>query len=683
VSRPDRDSIPLTLVKALIAASAITLFLYPLATTTGLIAGAVGTVLGYLIARAAYGGGLRLPAGLILAALGMAGAHYGAKWILDKAPFGTIPTVIAFSDAVFFGLAGLSLFFGLRMLSQRARVFTVLELAVVVGSVAHTFADHRNHHIDQPRFFADWAWSNGIDPSTILAGAGVAAIVLAALMLLDVRRLGKLAATLLLLAIGGLAAYFLFHQTAPPSPPVTELEEMKNNDSSSSSSSNKQPNPVAVVVLHDDLPDASVIYFRQAVLSRFAVDRLIEDKTQKFDRDVITSFPPGEVLTIDSPQARQFHKELHTSVYLLVDHSQLFGIGHPYQMGPLDNPDPKRFVASYEVGSLFLDIDLGRLVGRPAMPKTWTEEERAHYLEMPSDPRYLELSNRLIREEDPRFVGDDVMTALTIKRYLEKNGFYSLKEKTLVGNDPAGKFLFGDIRGYCVHFAHAATLLLRSQGIPARVALGYAVNTTRHGSGSSILIMGNDAHAWPEMYIDGVGWVTFDIYPEKSDEPPPQMIDQDLESMLGELARKDKTGGRAADPNTRFVIPWALIKLIALAILGALVGGAYAVRGWRRARGGTHRLLYRGVLDTLSGQGHARRDGESRERHAARLGAVAPSFAALTREHLRLALGPNFKPDAARLRELARATRVELGKSASFWARLWGALNPIGWWFTR
>src|SRR5262249_59532098 len=115
-------------------------------------------------------------------------------------------------------------------------------------------------------------------------------------------------------------------------------------------------------------------------------------------------------------------------------------------------------------------------------------------------------------------VGDDVMKALAIKRYLEKEGFYSLKQKQLVGADPVAQFLFGDLRGYCVHFSHAAVFLLRSQGIPARVALGYGVQTKRRGAGSSVLILGNEAHAWPELFIDGVGWVTFDIYPERSDE---------------------------------------------------------------------------------------------------------------------------------------------------------------------
>jgi hypothetical protein len=307
---------------------------------------------------------------------------------------------------------------------------------------------------------------------------------------------------------------------------------------------------------------------------------------------------------------------------------------------------------------------------------------RDHYLAMPADPRYAELSNRIVRDMDPRFVGDDLMKALALKRYLEQKGFYSLKEKTLVGNDPTAKFLFGECRGYCVHFAHAMALLLRSQGIPSRVALGYAVQTRRHGAGSSLLILGNDAHAWPEMYLDGVGWVTIDVYPEHSDEPPPPPVDDDLESTLGELARKDPTGGHAADPNTRLHIPWELIGGVLLAFIGGALAAAYVMKLSRWLRRGSTRVVYVGVLDTLAALGLRRQLGETREKHAARVAEQAPSFAMLTRVHLREALGGNAA-DVTHARELAKTTRRELRQAIPWWRRVKAAVDPVSWLFTR
>jgi protein-glutamine gamma-glutamyltransferase len=734
-----REPLPLLAVKALIAAGAACLFMYPLTTPAGFVATALGTVAGYAAARYAASKGLRVPAALAIAlVLGLLARELG-QLLLDH-PAGSLATGLQVADAVYCATAALAVFLAIRTLSQAWRPAAVLELAVVVGAVAHTFAGHRHHRIHEPRFLTDWAWSHGIDPLVVLQGFGIAAIVIAAILLLDLRRASKLAVSLVFLVGGGFIAFYAMHDIKIELPPDTNdiplgrgsgdvpgagsgsgsagsdqgsaqqgsgqgsgsangsgggSGQGSGSGSSSGSgsgggqgssgggASQKPPDPVAIVVLHDDLPDADVFYFRQAVLSRFAEDRLVEDTSGKFDQDIIHQFPSaGSPVHVESPQVPDLHKKLSTSVYLLVDHNQPFGLGHPYEVRALDNPNPRQFVGAYDVDSWFLDVDYTRLAGHPSVPATWSEEEKQHYLAMPNDPRYEQLSNQIVRDMDPRFVGDDLMKALALKRYLEQNGFYSLAEKTLVGSDPTAKFLFGAKRGYCVHFAHAMALLLRSQGIPSRVALGYAVQTRRHGAGSSLLILGNDAHAWPEMYLDGVGWVTIDVYPEHSDEQPSPPIDEDLETTLGELARKDPTGGHAADPHTHLQIPWQLLADLVLGLVGATLALAYGTKLVRRMRRGSNRTVYVGVLDRFSDLGYPRQLGETRERHAARVAQMSPSFAKLTREHLRGALGAPSIP-LAQFRELARHTRAELRRSTTFWRRVRATLHPIGWLFTR
>ncbi len=436
-----------------------------------------------------------------------------------------------------------------------------------------------------------------------------------------------------------------------------------------------------MAVLHDDLPDNDALYFRQAVRSKLTGDRLVEDGSGAFDTDVPTRFPAGSPVKVTLPQVEAFHRRLHTSMFLLADHAQLFGVGFPEQLSPLANPNPRRFVAAYDVDSLFLTRSVERLLGRNAMPDDWPEPMRKHYTELPGDPRYLELSDRIVRDVDPRFVGDDMMKALAIKQYLEHEGFYSLDVKTLEGDDPVAQFLFGDLRGYCVHFAHAAVFLLRSQGLPARVAIGYGVQTQQRGAGSAVLIFANEAHAWPELYVDGVGWVTFDIMPERSDEPPSPHVDQDLESALGELARKDPPG--TLEDATPFELPWAALGFGALGLTGLALVLAFAVKVFRRLGRGSHRLVYRSVLDVLSDHGHARHKGESRERHARRLAARAPSFVPLTSAHLRLSLGRDDPEGRAQVDALARKTRAELRAHTPFLARVGALFNPVGWWFTR
>ncbi len=561
-------------------------------------------------------------------------------------------------------------------------------------AVAHAFADHRHERINQPRFLSDLAWSNGVEPEVVLSVIGVVSVALSALLLLRTRRASRVLAMLLLLLAGGLGLFLVAgasRLTPPDSDPLGVRKDESDDDSNggdgqgkskNGSSSKKPPEPVAVAVLHDELPEADVLYFRQAVRSHLVGDRLVEDTSGTFDTDVPREFPAGAALEVKTPQVPAFHRTLHTSMYLLVDHAQLFGLANPTKLAPLENPNPRRFVAAYDVDSLFLLRPIERLIGHDALPPSWSPEMKRHYTEIPNDPRYRELSNRLVRDVDPRFVGDDVMKALAIKTWLEKNGFYSLEQKTLVGEDPTAKFLFGDLRGYCVHFAHAAVFLLRSQGIPARVAIGYGVQTQQRGAGSAVLIYGNEAHAWPELYLDGVGWVTFDIYPEKSDEPIAQHQDQDLTTAMGELARKDPTGGRA-DPRGPLVMPWrAIFAGLSLVAALALVV-AFGIKLHRRLARRTPAQVYRSVLDRLSDLGQGRRFGESRERHAERVKALAPSFVPLTRAHLRLALGRDDADGRAELEQRARAVTAELRATLSARDRARLVFNPIGWWFTR
>lgn len=685
--RAPRGGQVVTLLKALLLSGAVVLWLWSLATPPGLLAAIAGTLAATFLAHRLEASRPRLLNWIILG-FGLAVAGQLASRLLSSfasflPPWFTLMT----ADAFVLGFTCFGFFLGLRLCSSRWRAFSVVELALVVFAVAHSFADHRHMRIHQPRFLSDWAWSHGIEPEPVLAVLGVTAVALSALLLLRVSRARRLFA-MVLLFLGGILVLLLGEQPRLEVPKEDELG-VRGNDSNDKDKnqrggggrSNKPPEPIAVAVLHDDLPDNDALYFRQAVRSKLVGDRLVEDNSGAFDTDVPTQFPAGAPVRVKTPQVEEFHRRLRTSMYLLVDHAQLFGVGFPEELAPLTNPNPRRFVAAYDVDSLFLTRPVERLLGRTSAPADWSEELKKHYTELPPDPRYAELAEQIARDVDPRFVGDDIMKALAIKEYLEEKGFYSLEEKTLVGDDPVAEFLFGDLRGYCVHFAHAAVFLLRSQGLPARVAIGYGVQTQQRGAGSAVLIFANEAHAWPELYVDGVGWVTFDIIPRQSDEPPGTHVDQDLEAALGELARKDPAG--TIEDATPLVIPWALIGFIVGALAALTLVGSFLVKVYRRLGRGSHRLIYRAVLDGFSDLGHPRHRGESRERHADRLAARAPSFVKLTHAHLRLALGHDDAETRAQVEALARATRAELRARTPFFARVGALFNPVGWWFTR
>ena len=80
------------------------------------------------------------------------------------------------------------------------------------------------------------------------------------------------------------------------------------------------------------------------------------------------------------------------------------------------------------------------------------------------------------------------------------------------GTDFIDYFLNTSHRGYCVHFATAETLLLRTLGIPARYAEGYYIPSNKL-SRSYTDVTDDQAHAWVEVYAPGRGWIPFEATP--------------------------------------------------------------------------------------------------------------------------------------------------------------------------
>ena len=106
--------------------------------------------------------------------------------------------------------------------------------------------------------------------------------------------------------------------------------------------------------------------------------------------------------------------------------------------------------------------------------------------------------------------------AMAIQQYLrEEGGFtYSLKLAPPAKNpsgqdaglDPLTNFLVTK-RGYCVQFATAMVMMSRAAGIPARMDIGFLPGTRSKGVWT---VTASDAHAWPELYLDGLGWTRFE-----------------------------------------------------------------------------------------------------------------------------------------------------------------------------
>lgn len=708
-------------IRALLYAVSLLLYLVPLASYSGMVVAVGAALAGMRLGSAAYRRGMRAGAVVALAPpLFLLSLALG-EWLQDAAWFSSLLGVklaLAGAEALSFGLAALVVSFLLRYLAHAARSLSLLEVLFVAGSVAALLADHRNRMLNRPRFFSDWAWSMGINPATVLVAVGIVATLVAILLFLRHQPLLKLLGSLLLFLLLGIAFYLLWDKRIETVKPSDSLGLSGKKDkgkgkggkqgggkgggkgsgsgkgSSGSSSNNPfkddysgsgMPSPVAIAILRDDFdPGSPILYFRQTTLSSYNGHHLVSGPEQGRDRDVITRYPRKATLKAEAAQSPQNHIEVPTTMYLLVDHPQPVALSHASQIQLVPNPNPQQFVAAYDVRSQVLSVQPHRLLGRRSIPMAWSNEDRRYYTAIPDDPRYRALADIISRDVDPRFAEDDLAKAFAIKRYLEREGFYTMKSKHASASDPVSSFLFGSMRGYCVHFAHSAVYLMRSQGIAARVALGYAVQINKRSGGSAILIMSDRAHAWPEIHLDGIGWVTFDIYPERTDMPAPTPVDYDLEKLLGELARNDPTAGVNPDEKP-LRIPWGALLRGSALVLAVLLLLAYLIKTYRRLApriGPSPRLAYIALLDLLSDLGAGRRRGETRERHASRLSELSPHMVQLTRAHLALAFG-GTAPDPRAFRQLVDRVKHEIRGNVPPLRRALALLNPIGWIWTR
>jgi len=77
------------------------------------------------------------------------------------------------------------------------------------------------------------------------------------------------------------------------------------------------------------------------------------------------------------------------------------------------------------------------------------------------------------------------------------------------GAEAVDYFLFESKKGFCIHYASAMVILARACGLPARYSEGYVADEFDSGTGRFI-VRDKDAHAFPEVYIPGYGWMVFE-----------------------------------------------------------------------------------------------------------------------------------------------------------------------------
>ncbi|MEZ5351282.1 MAG: transglutaminaseTgpA domain-containing protein [Bryobacteraceae bacterium] len=135
-------------------------------------------------------------------------------------------------------------------------------------------------------------------------------------------------------------------------------------------------------------------------------------------------------------------------------------------------------------------------------------ESRALYLRTPNlDPRVAQLARTTTSG-----ARSDLVRARLIEEHLRSRYGYTMELLEREVPDPISHFLFTRKKGHCEYFASAMALMLRSIGIPSRIATGFQSGVFNPISGW-YLVRASDAHSWVEAFLEGYGWVTFDPTP--------------------------------------------------------------------------------------------------------------------------------------------------------------------------
>jgi transglutaminase-like putative cysteine protease len=285
--------------------------------------------------------------------------------------------------------------------------------------------------------------------------------------------------------------------------------------------------------------------------------------------------------------------------------------------------------------------------------------------------------------------------ALAILNYLHRPEFtYSLDAQPGSGYPGLEDFLLKDHKGFCVQYAASMAILARIAGIPSRVAIGF---TPGKRVGDHWTVTMHDMHAWPELYLNGWGWVAFEPTPGVGVGPSPSEPGPATPTPT-EGASPTPTASvtpsivptKPTSPGAGGWLPWGLGALVVALIVAASTVPS-AIRGrLRKARlaGGRDRsLMALDAWDELRAttldyrlpwpEGSPRFAGPALTHLVPGRSGDGVQELALAAERARFG-GPGNTPDARDWAPVASAftTDIEAG-TPSRWARLRARLFPV------
>jgi hypothetical protein len=123
--------------------------------------------------------------------------------------------------------------------------------------------------------------------------------------------------------------------------------------------------------------------------------------------------------------------------------------------------------------------------------------------------------------------------AMALQQWFRQDGkfTYSTEAPADGGGDAVAEFLVAR-KGFCIQFSSAMAVMARALGIPARIGVGFLPGRPGPDQWRSVLL--TDAHAWPELYFEGIGWVRFEPTPASRSGAAPSWAQPATSSATGD-----------------------------------------------------------------------------------------------------------------------------------------------------
>ncbi|MBP7693622.1 MAG: transglutaminase domain-containing protein, partial [Anaerolineales bacterium] len=285
----------------------------------------------------------------------------------------------------------------------------------------------------------------------------------------------------------------------------------------------------------------------------------------------------------------------------------------------------------------------------------------AQYRQLPADlpPRVRDLAARIAGAAATPYT-----KALRVQDYLRANYPYQLDAPLPpAGADAVDFFLFDAPGGFCTYYASAMVVLLRAQGVPARVAAGFAMGEFDTARGAWRVPAGA-AHAWVEVYFPAYGWVEF--------EPTPAQARPDYGALTApEPEPPPRASVGAPAPDLRWGWVWGAGLLLA-----GLSAGWWYARRTRRGQAPAVRLYWQARAALADAHLSAPPSATPDEFLAACAPALQPrpALRAAVQQLTRLYTAMTYSPHAV--------SAAEVRAAAGLWRRAWRE-RWLVWWLSR